>query len=316
MGHDGLKSRRCILLFCRTPKKNNHRLWGLYLLLSGISSLAQASVGLLPDFPVSESVYAAGPRDVPEYPFVASTLSTVRGEVKASQLYSLKGTLRRETLEIGGLHSPDDVIEHYAEALEGKGARMLFRCEARDCGRSNDWANVIYERRTLFGPDRDQRYVAAILEREGELPLAVSVYVIQRGNQRLYAHLEVVQVESGLEPLLSGRKGQTAVWLSADVLGRSRALSDTLDPWLEKARSLGNAYQVYLVTYYRSASDPASEDLEKARRQGETLRSWLGSQRIPPEKIQVITVGPFAQDALYTDAPGKLHLILEQENGG
>ena len=90
------------------------------------------------------------------------------------------------------------------EALRALGDDVLFRCSGRDCGRSNDWANQVFGQATLYGPDRNQRYVA----RQWQDQL-VSLYVIERGNKRVYAHLQFLapQGQLGIEPnVLLGRR--------------------------------------------------------------------------------------------------------------
>ncbi len=82
---------------------------------------------------------------------------------------------------------PEDVIRHYLSVLD---TEPLFTCRGRDCGRSNLWANEIFKRAILYGPDRNQFYFAG--ERDGAL---IALYVIERGNKRVYAHLEVLRPE-------------------------------------------------------------------------------------------------------------------------
>ena len=68
-----------------------------------------------------------------------------------------------------------------------KQAQPAFECEARACGRSNLWANNLYGIRQLYGRDRFQRYQAVALPGGWQ-----TLYVIERGNQEIYAHLERV----------------------------------------------------------------------------------------------------------------------------
>jgi hypothetical protein len=86
------------------------------------------------------------------------------------------------------------VISHYREVLGGD---VLFQCGGRDCGRSNDWANQVFEQAILYGPDSNQYYAA--FERQD---LLVALYGIERGNKRVYAHLRFLEPrgEVGLEP--------------------------------------------------------------------------------------------------------------------
>jgi len=68
------------------------------------------------------------------------------------------------------------------------GGESLFSCEGRDCGRSNHWANYIFKQAILFGPDKNQFYIA--VNHDDHL---VGVYIIERGNKRVYAHLVVLE---------------------------------------------------------------------------------------------------------------------------
>jgi hypothetical protein len=89
------------------------------------------------------------------------------------------------TYEMPSGTQPDEVIEHYLDVLE---TPPLFSCRGRDCGRSNLWANEIFKRAILYGPDANQFYFAG--EKNNAL---IALYVIERGNKRVYAHLEVLR---------------------------------------------------------------------------------------------------------------------------
>ncbi len=91
------------------------------------------------------------------------------------------------TYEMPAGTQPDEVIEHYLRVLN---TEPLFSCRGRDCGRSNLWANEIFKRAILYGPDANQFYFAG--EKDQAL---VALYIIQRGNRRVYAHLEVLRPE-------------------------------------------------------------------------------------------------------------------------
>jgi len=80
-----------------------------------------------------------------------------------------------------------DVIDHYLALI---GSDPLFTCRGLDCGRSNLWANEIFNRAMLYGPDGNQFYYAGRYHDH-----LVALYVIERGNKRVYAHLEVLKPE-------------------------------------------------------------------------------------------------------------------------
>ena len=127
--------------------------------------------------------YSLEPDVVPRE-FVVSRVDRIRRDLH------VEGLVRPEaTAETGTYRIPDgtpltDVVAHYREAF---GGAELFRCSGRACGRSNDWANQIFGRAILYGPDQNQHYLA--VERGERL---MSVYVIERGNRRIYAHVRVL----------------------------------------------------------------------------------------------------------------------------
>ena len=73
----------------------------------------------------------------------------------------------------------------------GRAPVRRFTCRGRDCGRSNGWANQVFGQAILYGPEANQFYIAA--DQDGEL---VSAYVIERGNRRIYAHVEALRPRS------------------------------------------------------------------------------------------------------------------------
>lgn len=289
------------------------RLLGLALLLA-FAAKASSDM-LLSSFPVAERVFSES-RAVPEHLFVASSFSSSRGKLQGSALYSLKGEMTRETWEIPRLHEADDVMEFYVQAVQEMGGKELFRCRARDCGRSNDWANVAFKRANLYGPDRNQRYLAAVVPRAGAAPMAIGVYVIRRGNQRLYVHLEQVAVESGLGPLLASLETQREVFFSAAMVNQPRRLEQRLSDWLSNAQSLNGEFRVYVVSYHRGARQSSQDNLRVAQQQADTLKSWLITRRIPENRIQTVVVGPWGPDEVYAHSPGHMGLYLDEHENG
>jgi len=65
---------------------------------------------------------------------------------------------------------------------------LLFWCEGRECGSSSLWANAIFDKSMLYGPEAQQAYLLARMPGgEGEL---IALYGITRGNGRPYLHVE------------------------------------------------------------------------------------------------------------------------------
>lgn len=123
--------------------------------------------------------------------FIVSAVEKIRRELRIERKLRLDATAVRITYQIPAGVPLSEVIDHYERAL---GSEALFSCRGRDCGRSNGWANQVFGQAILYGPEANQFYIAADVG--GEL---VSAYVIERGNRRIYAHVEILQPREAVE---------------------------------------------------------------------------------------------------------------------
>jgi hypothetical protein len=119
--------------------------------------------------------------------FVVSRVDKTRRDVRVEREVRTLARLVSVTYEMPRNIRPEEVINHY---LNQFGAGEAFSCRGRACGRSNDWANHIFGQAILYGPDINQYYFAGELDDR-----LLSLYVIQRGNKRVYAHLQVLTPE-------------------------------------------------------------------------------------------------------------------------
>lgn len=131
--------------------------------------------------------------------FVLGPVERKRREVRIAAFRTIQATARTTTYEVPRGVPLESVVEHYRQLLSG---HLVYDCGGRDCGRSNDWANTVFGRSDLYGPDGNQRYLAADFGAE-----LIAVYIIRRGNQRLYAHVVAYQPDSplNLQPVAAAR---------------------------------------------------------------------------------------------------------------
>ncbi|MEM1232320.1 MAG: DUF4892 domain-containing protein [Pseudomonadota bacterium] len=138
-----------------------------------------ADLPLLPRFPgawlVAGTDQPAAPRTLALGP-----VERKRREVRIGASQQFTAALRERTYQVPRSVSLAALAAHYEQRLRG---RLLYQCRGRDCGRSNEWANAIFGNAALYGPDADQYYFAA--QQDDAL---LAVYLIRRGNRRLYAH--------------------------------------------------------------------------------------------------------------------------------
>ena len=98
-------------------------------------------------------------------------------------------------------HTSSAAFTATREALQAKGAQLLFWCQARDCGESSLWANEVFGNAKLVGADGQQEYLLLRLAAPQENSL-VALYGITRGNRRAYLHVEQIDAGAPLGELL------------------------------------------------------------------------------------------------------------------
>ena len=154
--------------------------------------------------------------------FIVSAVEKIRRELSIDQKLRVAATALRVTYRIPPGSPRAEVIDHYRRVL---GAHALFVCEGRDCGRSNAWASQVYGQSVLYGPDGNQFYLAADVG--GRL---VSAYVIERGNRRVYAHLEVLQPEGAVSAAVNAQLTEKLAGDGFFVIGGVRPRRDGTIP--------------------------------------------------------------------------------------
>jgi hypothetical protein len=141
-------------------------------------------------FPRSGIVEYAEDSELRPRAFVAHRLERLRsGRGEVGGIPHFDAALESATYRIPEGSSVAEVAAHFRAQPEGG---ILYQCAGRECGRSNEWANAVFGKPILYGPDANQQYLA--WESQERL---VAVYVIQRGNKRVYAHVQVLEPAEG-----------------------------------------------------------------------------------------------------------------------
>ena len=135
--------------------------------------------------------------DLRDYEFVTGRVERSRRERRIDRSARVAANVRRVTYRTPPGTRLEDVVQHYRRALASMDE--VFTCRGRDCGRSTVWANDVFLVKELVAPDPAQFYLAAAGDDE-----LVAVYVVQRGNRRVYAHVEFAR-GNGIGALAHGR---------------------------------------------------------------------------------------------------------------
>ena len=174
--------------------------WGLAVFLVGASApIAAATADVdgsrdpssLARFPGSAIVAFSAEAEQRSYDFVTGRVDRSSRDLRVDRGERWMATLLRVTYRAPAGARLDEVAAHYADAVAALDADVAFNCRGRDCGRSTVWANDVFGVKELVAPDSAQFYLAAIAE-----DALYAVYVVQRGNRRVYAHVDVAGVET------------------------------------------------------------------------------------------------------------------------
>ena len=125
------------------------------------------------------------------YDLVLSPVEKIHGKLKIERSVTAHGRLTRLTYRVPAGVAVDKVVAHFRSQVLGE---PLFECEGRDCGRSTLWANQVFGVAELYGLDRNQYYLAA--RRDDKL---IGLYVIERGNRKVYVHVDYITVDPPAE---------------------------------------------------------------------------------------------------------------------
>ncbi|WP_162846025.1 DUF4892 domain-containing protein [Seongchinamella sediminis] len=118
-------------------------------------------------------------------------LQKVRGNWRFEDSERLTGHLLRYTWQIVDGFSSSEVLEEIEGKLEG--ARLLFSCDGRGCGRGVEWANRVFEQRVLYGRDDEQHY--RVYDPEGNGDYRLLLFSSARTADRQYLHAELLTLE-------------------------------------------------------------------------------------------------------------------------
>lgn len=154
---------------------------------------------MLPRYPQAEIV-AFKEGQVLERTYPLDSIRRISGQVRMSNQISANGQLTSVTYQLPPVHSGIEAFERSRSHLLEGGAELLFWCEGRECGSSSLWANDVFNRSTLYGPEARQAYLLARLP--GDSDRLMALYGITRGNGRSYLQVEAFEPDAPLGVVL------------------------------------------------------------------------------------------------------------------
>jgi len=127
----------------------------LLMVFASVVSAQATDHPLISGFPDSEIISAEFESDS-NYSLVLGRLQRSRGVVIPENSERLRGDVTRLIYEISLEFNGEDVQQFFQEQFAERGYEQLFNCAGRECGSSNYWANDIFRKRVLYGPERNQ----------------------------------------------------------------------------------------------------------------------------------------------------------------
>ena len=188
--------------------KHSTWLWFRACLRLACTALGMATTAAEPDLP--------GSTDPPEFPrlpgawivafspaeavrgheFITGPVDKIRRDVRIDNSLRLSGTLTRVTWRAPDGTRLADAVAHFRDLALAAGGELVFECGGRDCGRSTVWANHVFAVPVLAAPNRTQHYLAVAMPGD-DAGLLAAIYVVQRGNRRVYAHVDAFAPAAG-----------------------------------------------------------------------------------------------------------------------
>ena len=291
----------------------------LLTLLAGSAGAQQggpADHALFSGFPDSGIIEFENVGDV-NYRVVLGSLQSTRGPVAPEASERVRGNLTRILYEVASGFSGQDVYEFLIDQMRSRGYRELFTCAGRACGSSEYWANDIFGNRILYGPVRNQYYLAMGSEPPGRF--FVSAYVITRINRQLLAYLEIIELEGGAANpaeagpafMLEQLRDAGGVVAPGLAFGAGDRLEEDagLDAVAELLR-LDSALRLYIVAHLQGEGD-LEQLLARSEARAGAVRQSLVEQGIDAERLTARGMGPLAPLCAAENCGERVELVVQ-----
>lgn len=274
----------------------------------------------LREYPGARVVFRSQ-ENVNDYRLALSSHRKIDGNWQPARQQWLSGRLTRFTQELPTTHTAQAGFEFYLEQLQQLNRRELFSCRARDCGTSNTWANNHFKIIQLYGLDQFQFYGAYEVMTESPTPYYVSVYAVQRGNKRVYVHVDILHSDKARTGTLATNPDTVIQLLESNgfyvfpdpvtdnsagkpQLKISQAHIQTLVTVLNRQSS----WQIGLVGHDYHAADLEGQQ-QHSRNYAEQLKKALTDQGIPAGRLTVYGLGSLAP-AGRGDLSARVEIVL------
>lgn len=170
-------------------------------LLSVLMGLAtaqadEAVIAQVTAYPLSK-VEHASPAQQGERLYPMDAVRRIGGRLRMDDSLVVEGLWERITYRLPSHHQGVEAFEKARKELQSQQGQLLYWCEGRECGSSNVWANDIFQRSRLYGPEAQQAYALVRLPSQPEQLIAL--YAATRGTGESLLYVERMQSEQPMQ---------------------------------------------------------------------------------------------------------------------
>lgn len=253
------------------------------------------------------------------YRLALDRMQRVNGRVTAGREERIRGELTRITYLIPDAYSGADVFTYFSTRMLAMGPE-LFRCAGRGCGSSNFWANDVFENRILYGPEAEQFYLASAVGADEEhIRAYLALYVVTRGNRRVYAHLDVLELADVTRDVPTLNPQALALQLQQE---RSLVVPGLLFDGQDRLTDAGSISAIVdallllpqvrvFVVGHLSAQQPLETLVQRSLLRAQAVRERLLTAGIDPQRVQAQGVGPLAPGCRQGPCEARIELVLQ-----
>lgn len=225
-----------------------------------------------------------------------SPVREVNNEIRSAVMARLPVKGLGQLYEVQGGANREEARDHYLRELQTRGAQILFECSGRNCGRSNVWANQIFDQSSLYGRDNNQDYLVAGSVDENGKPWLTLVYTVTRANQRQYVWVEHLVAPQGTE--IPGLGNESARIKGPVIVPWKGGITYRFE-WNSADRRIINDWageegaRVILTAFSELKEDESFEEsAARAEKAAKSLAQVLAKSGISESRQTIITVGP------------------------
>ncbi len=251
------------------------------------------------------------------YRLILGRLQRSRGVVVPESSELIRGDVSKLIFEIPREYSGDDVFGFFRRNFSSQGYETIFDCIGRECGSSNYWANDIFRNRLLYGPERNQFFLSVRVPTESKDPTYISLYVITRGNRRIYSYLEIVEPPGTSGPLrmiedsiLSDVEESGATSLPGITFLSDGQLDESVDLSELALELMDRPEQRFYVVSHLSIEGEYDQLLARSIVRAEAVRLHLIALGVDESQLVSKGVGPLAPLCAHRECADRIELVL------